>query len=101
MNAENNISERTKREIKHRLANHRGNVFNNRIDKATQAYFIMPGHSLADMRRTLKETGIVKTDLYKKQRKLYLNEGPNRTEQGLFERCTRNRDLKKPLKKQA
>ena len=61
----------TRRAIKNRLADHRGYVVNNHINKATGAHFTLPGHSLANMRCTVLEQVKVKSDLYRKEREKY------------------------------
>ena len=45
----------SKQSIKHRLAEHRGYIVNNRVDKATGAHFNSPGHSLANLTCTVLE----------------------------------------------
>ena len=73
----------TRRAIKNRLADHRGYVVNNHIDKATGAHFTLPGHSLADMRCTVLEQVKVRSDLYRKEREKYFINKFNTIEEGL------------------
>ena len=75
----------TKRSIKYRLANHRGYIVNNHIDKATGAHFNLPGHSLSDFKCTIIEQVKVNDETYRKERERYFinkfdtyNKGINR-----------------------
>ena len=43
----------SKRAINHWLADHRGSIVNNHVDKATEAHFNSPGHTLANMTCTI------------------------------------------------
>ena len=61
----------SKRAIKHRLAEHRGYIVNNRVDKATGAHFNSPGHFLANMRCTILEQVKFNDTLYRKEREKY------------------------------
>ena len=61
----------SKRAIQHRLADHRGYIVNNHVDKATGAHFNSPGHSLANMTFTVLEQVKYKDTNYRKEREKY------------------------------
>ena len=61
----------SKRPLKHRLADHRGYIVNQHIDKATGAHYNQPGHSLANLKVTILEQVKVNCDMYRKERKKY------------------------------
>ena len=61
----------SKRAIKHRLADHRGYIVNNHVDKATGAHFNSPGHSLANLTCTVLEQVKYKDSCYRKERERY------------------------------
>ena len=64
----------SKQSIKHRLAEHRGYIVNNRVDKATGAHFNSPGHSLANMKCTVLDQEKFNDTLYRKEReKCFIN----------------------------
>ena len=56
--------------LKFRLDDPWGYV-NNRVDNATGSHFNQPGHSLADLRVTIREQVKKKCVLYKKEREEY------------------------------
>ena len=58
----------SKRVSRHRFAEHRGYIVNNRVDKATGAHFNSPGHSLANMTCTVLEQVKFNDTLYRKER---------------------------------
>ena len=61
----------SKRPLKHRLADHRGYIVNQHIDKATGAHYNQPGHSLANLKVTILEQVKVNCDMYRKERERY------------------------------
>ena len=75
----------TKRNLRSRLAEHRGYVTNKQTDKATGEHFNLPGHTVANMKISVIEQVRYKSDLYRKEREEFyirkfntLNEGMNR-----------------------
>ena len=61
----------SKRSLKYRLADHRGYVLNQYIEKVTGAHFNTTGHSLSNLKITILEQ-VKKTDTeYRKQREKY------------------------------
>ena len=58
----------TGRQLKLRLAEHRGYISNQVISKATGAHWNLPGHSLADLRVTILEQTKYKNEEYRKER---------------------------------
>ena len=72
----NNCTDRyigeTGRPLKHRLADHRGYVTNEKVNYITGAHFNKPGHSLSNLKITILEK-VKKVDpLYRKERERYL-----------------------------
>ena len=64
----------TKRNIRYRLAEHRGYVINNQTDKTTGAHFNLPGHSVANLKMTVIEQVKKQTDAYRQEReKFFIN----------------------------
>ena len=61
----------SKRPLKHRLADHRGYIVNQHIDKATGAHYDQPGHSLANIKVTILEQVKVNCEMYRKERERY------------------------------
>ena len=61
----------TQRSLKYRLAEHRGYVSNQHLDKATGAYFNTAGHSLSDLKIIIIEQVSKKDNEYRKQREKY------------------------------
>ena len=60
----------SKRSVKHRLADHRGYIINQHVDKATGAHFNTPGHSLANLTCTVLEQVRYNNKLQKRERKM-------------------------------
>ena len=60
----------TKRWLRKRLADHRGNVRDG-LDTATGAHFNSTGHSLSNMKITILEQVRKQDDLYRKERERY------------------------------
>ena len=58
----------TGRQLKYRIADHRGYITNQVSSKATGAHWNLPGHSLADLRVTVLEQTIIHTEEYRKER---------------------------------
>ena len=54
--------------LKFRLADHRGYVRNQTLDKATCEHFSLPGHSLSDLSITVIEKSKLNNNLYIKER---------------------------------
>ena len=61
----------SKRSLKYRLADHRGYIVNQHIDKATEAHYNLPGHSLANLKVTILEQLKINSDTYRKERNRY------------------------------
>ena len=61
----------TGRQLKHRLAEHRGYIKNQVVSKATGAHFNMPGHSLANLKVTILEQTKGKDIAYRLEREKY------------------------------
>ena len=61
----------TGRQLKHRLADHRGYIFNQVISRATGAHFNLPGHSLAQLQVTILEQTKYNDEEYRKEREKY------------------------------
>ena len=58
------------RQLKHRLADHRGYIINQVVSRATGPHFNLPGHSLADLSVTILEQ--TKSDPeYRREREKY------------------------------
>ena len=55
----------TGRQLKHRLADHRGYMNNQVVSKATGEHFNLPGHSLANLKVTILEQTTGKDVAYK------------------------------------
>ena len=74
----------SKQSIKHRLAEHRGYIVNNRVDKATGAHFNSPGHSLANMTCSVLEQVKFNDTLDRKEREKYFINKFNTKNTGLI-----------------
>ena len=61
----------SKRSLKYRLADHRGYVLNQYIDKVTGAHFNTAGHSLSNLKITILEQVKKRDTEYRKQREKY------------------------------
>ena len=61
----------TKRQLKFRLADHRGYIVNNVTKTATGHHFNLPGHSLADLSVVILEQVKKSDTLYRKAREEY------------------------------
>jgi hypothetical protein len=61
----------TGRQLNHRLADHRGYIFNQVISRATGAHFNLPGHSLAQLQVTILEQTKYNDEEYRKEREKY------------------------------
>ena len=59
----------TGRELKHRLADHRGYIQNQVTSRATGAHWNLPGHSLADLRVSVLEQCKKSLEEYRLERK--------------------------------
>ena len=75
----------TGRQLKHRVAEHRGYINNQVLSKATGSHFNLPGHSLANFKVTILEQTKSKDTLYRLEREKYFirilntfNNGMNR-----------------------
>ena len=75
----------TKRNLRSRLADHRGYVTSKQTDKATGEHFNLPGHSVANLKVSIIEQVKFNSDLYRKEREEFyirkfntLYEGMNR-----------------------
>jgi hypothetical protein len=61
----------TGRQLKHRLADHRGYIINQVTSRATGAHFNLPGHSLAHLKVTILEQTRSNDEEYRKEREKY------------------------------
>ena len=61
----------TKRSLKERLSDHRGYVYNQKVDYVTGQHFNQPGHSLSDLKITVIEKQKNEDDMYRKERERY------------------------------
>ena len=61
----------TGRELKHRLADHRGYIQNQVTSRATGAHWNLPGHSLADLRVSVLEQCKKNSEEYRLEREKY------------------------------
>ena len=61
----------TGRQLKDRLADHRGYISNQVETKATGAHFNLPGHSLADLLVTILEQTRHHNEEYRREREKY------------------------------
>ena len=61
----------TGRQLKYRLAEHRGYISNQVLNKATGAHWNQPGHSLADLKVVILEQTRSKNEEYRKEREKY------------------------------
>ena len=75
----------TGRPLKHRLADHRGYVNQERVNYVTGAHFNQPGHTLSDLKITILERSKKTDSSYRKERERYfinkfntLHKGMNR-----------------------
>ena len=75
----------TGRQLKHRLAEHRGYITNQVVNTATGAHYNLPGHSLADLKVTILEQTKSSDEDYRLEREKYFirkfdafNKGLNR-----------------------
>ena len=59
------------RQLKFRLADHRGYILNQVVSKATGAHFNLPGHSLAQLSVTILEQTQNNSEEYRKEREKY------------------------------
>ena len=58
----------TERELRERISEHRGYIYNKILSQATGAHFNLPGHSLSDMMVTILEKVKSQDELYRKER---------------------------------
>ena len=58
-------------QLKHRLADHRGYIFNQVASRTTGAHFNLPGHSLADLSVTILEQTKSSDPEYRMEREKY------------------------------
>ena len=75
----------TGRQLKHRIADHRGYIAHQVTSRATGHHWNLPGHSLADLKVTILEQSKSKDEDYRKEREKFFirkfntfNEGINR-----------------------
>ena len=75
----------TIRQLKHRVADHRGYISNQVTSRATGAHWNLPGHSLAHMKVTILEQSKSRDEDYLRERDKYfirkfdtMNSGINR-----------------------
>ena len=61
----------TKRQLKYRIADHRGYITNKVLSTPTGEHFNLPGHSLADMRTSVIEQIKKNDEYYRKERETY------------------------------
>ena len=61
----------TGRQLKQRLADHRGYIINQVFSKATGAHWNLPGHSLADMKVIILEQSKSQDEEYRLEREKY------------------------------
>ena len=61
----------TGRQLKHRLAEHRGYISNLVLSRATGAHWNQPGHSLADLKVVILEQSKYSSEEYCKEREKY------------------------------
>ena len=73
----------SKRALKYRLADHRGYVNNQHIDKATGAHFNQPGHDLSNLTVTIIEKQRTENETYRKEREKYFINKFNTNYQGM------------------
>ena len=73
----------TKRLIKLRIAEHRGYVTNQVMNRATGSHFNLPGHSLADLKLTILEQVKYQDEDYRKEREIYFINKFNTFYQGI------------------
>ena len=59
------------RQLKHRLADHRGYIINQVASRATGAHFNLPGHSLADLSVSVLEQTRNSDEEYRYEREKY------------------------------
>ena len=59
------------RQLKHRLAEHRGYIINQVVNRSTGAHFNLPGHSLANLTVTILEQTRSSDAEYRKEREKY------------------------------
>ena len=57
--------------LKHRIADHRGYIFNQVTSKATGAHWNLPGHSLAQMKFTVLEQVKYNSEPYRRERETF------------------------------
>ena len=58
----------TQRELKERISEHRGYIYNKVLTQATGAHFNLPGHQLSDMKVTVIEQVKMFDESYRKER---------------------------------
>ena len=73
----------SKRMLKHRLADHRGYVHNEKVDTTTGAHFNQPGHQLAHLSVTILEVSRQNCEIYRREREKYFINYFNTNYQGL------------------
>ena len=78
----------TKIIVKFRMAEHRGYITNQVINRATGSHFNLPGHSLADLKFTILEQLKYQYEEYGREREIYFINKFNTFYQGL------NREIK-------
>ena len=61
----------TKRKLKHRLAEHKGYIYNQVTNRATGAHWNLPGHSLAHLKVIILEQSKYKDEEYIREREKY------------------------------
>ena len=61
----------TGHQLKHRLAEHRGYIINQVVNRSTGAHFNLPGHSLANLTVTILEQTRSSDAEYRKEREKY------------------------------
>ena len=71
------------RQMKHRLADHRGYIFNQVVSRTTGAHFNLPGHSLADLSITILEQTKSSDPEYRMEREKYFIQKFNTFNEGL------------------
>ena len=71
------------RQMKHRLADHRGYIFNQVVSRTTGAHFNLPGHSLADLSITILEQTKSRDPEYRMEREKYFIQKFNTFNEGL------------------
>ena len=67
----NNYIGSTIRQLKHRVAEHRGYIYNQVTSRATGAHWNLPGHSLAHLKITVLEQSRSRDEEYIREREKY------------------------------